>query len=48
VVFGRRPYVSHIRFQPRVAGAVLSGIIRIQIDEATPDKAVADLEYVAP
>ena len=35
-------------FQPRVPGDVLSGIIRIQIDEATPDKTVADLEHVAP
>lgn len=35
-------------FQPRVAADVLSGIIRIQIDEAMPDKTLADLEHVAP
>src|ERR1700749_4163244 len=34
--------------QPRIARGVLSGIVRVEIDEAALDLPVADLEHVAP
>src|SRR5579864_6910551 len=39
---------SALLFEPWIAGGILCGIVRIQVDEAALDQPVANLEHVAP
>src|SRR4051812_3961292 len=42
------PAVISSLSQPGVAGGVLAGVVRVEVDEAALDEEVADLEHVAP